>query len=235
MKISLHTPKLTSGELNRFWLSPSDACYLAGIGEGEKPEGRRFLNNVSDRGLVPFEKSGNSKTAPRLYSLKSCAMLRVMQEITESGCSYEYAYSVASEAGNIFNQIITTNNSKDDISEYDWMLCYETKDKSSVENLHVIREGELEAARLITATQVGVVALGSITWNLLHRYPDYWARNRIERGLDLPTGQYEGTDTNGDPLDISNPWYKELSPIERAKRMVEIEEYIESLNKESNS
>lgn len=95
MKISLYTPDLDANEAQRFWMTPVQVCRLAAIGESSDPKVKKLLNTLSDRGHVPFVKSGEAKTAPRLYSLASAAMLRAIFEITRDGRTYVYAVPVA--------------------------------------------------------------------------------------------------------------------------------------------
>lgn len=95
MKISLYTPDLTAAEAERFWMTPTDVCQLAAIGDASDPKVKKLLNTLSDRGHVPFVKSGKARTATRLYSLVSAAMLRVIFDITRDGRAYKYAQPVA--------------------------------------------------------------------------------------------------------------------------------------------
>lgn len=95
MEIALYTPDLTSEEAERFWMTPVEVCDLAAIGEASDPKVKKLLNTLSDRGHVPFKKSGEARTAPRLYSLVSAAMLRTIYEVIQDGRTYRYAQPVA--------------------------------------------------------------------------------------------------------------------------------------------
>lgn len=95
MRIALYTPDLTSEEAERCWMTPVEVCRLAAVGEHADPKVKKMLNTLSDRGHVPFVKSGTARTAPRLYSLVSAAMLRTIFEIVQDGRTYRYAQPVA--------------------------------------------------------------------------------------------------------------------------------------------
>ncbi|WP_054304669.1 hypothetical protein [Gemmobacter sp. LW-1] len=95
MYIASYTPKLTPEEAQRFWMTPVEVCRLAAVGEASDPKVKKLLNTLSDRGHVPFVKSGAAKTAPRLYSLVSAAMLRTIWDVIEDGRTYRYAEPVA--------------------------------------------------------------------------------------------------------------------------------------------
>ena len=56
-------------------MTPADTCDLAAVGDYKDPKTKKLLNTLSDRGHVPFVKSGEARTSPRLYSLVSAAML----------------------------------------------------------------------------------------------------------------------------------------------------------------
>jgi hypothetical protein len=95
MEIASYTPNLTQTEVERFWMTPVEVCRLAAVGEESNPKVKKMLNTLSDRGHIPFVKSGTAKTSPRLYSLASAAMLRTIFEITRDGRAYVYAVPVA--------------------------------------------------------------------------------------------------------------------------------------------
>src|SRR5690348_16886819 len=106
MRIAPYTPKLTIAEADRCWMHPIDVCALAAVGDADKPDVRRFLSNISDRGHIPFEKSGEAKTKPRLYSCVSAIMLRAMREITGSGRPYEFAAPIAAHIAALARDLI---------------------------------------------------------------------------------------------------------------------------------
>ncbi len=228
MRISAYTPKLTVAEADRRWMPALDICELAVIGDADKPEVRRFLNNVSEKGHIPFEKPEKSKTSPKLYSCISAIMLRVMREITASGRPYEFASPIAAYVGELARQLITECEKLDDIdtAEADWLVLYETSWNGQAEHIRTVRASELNSDIFSHHYDVGLFSAGAVIWNVLRNYPDYWARDRVLRGLDRPAGRYDGCDLNGYPLDPGHSWNRDLPPLERAKRLLEIEEYI---------
>ena len=104
--ISNYTPELTVSEVQRFWMTPVEVCELAAIGDPKDPKIKKLLNTLSDRGHVPFEKSGPARTAPRLYSLESAVMLRVFFEITRDGRTYKYAEPVANAVSKTMLKVV---------------------------------------------------------------------------------------------------------------------------------
>ncbi|MGC9420736.1 MAG: hypothetical protein ACP5EN_17360, partial [Rhodovulum sp.] len=86
---------MTKEEVERFWLTPVQLCRLAAVGEATDPKVKKLLNNVSNRGHVPYVKSEGGPKSPRLYSLASAAMLRTIWSITRDGRTYRYAQPVA--------------------------------------------------------------------------------------------------------------------------------------------
>lgn len=225
MKLASYLPSLTSAEVTRCWMTPVEVCDLAAIGDPRQDQVRRFLNNVSDRGYVPFEKSGTGRTAPRLYSLQSAVMLRALREITASGRTYEFAAPIAAQAGDLLVELVARASAYDDVDENDWLICYSSNWHGVASDIRLIRADDFTPAVVAIHFDVGVLAAGSLLWNALHNYKDCWARNRIQRGVDRP-GRYDGADVNGHPLDPAHPWNASLPPLERARRLLEIEEYI---------
>ncbi|WP_114010565.1 hypothetical protein [Cohaesibacter intestini] len=226
MQISRYTPKLTADEIERCWMKPLDACNLSAIGDPSKAEIKRFLNNISDRGLIPFVKKGTGKTSPRLYSLKSCLMMRVMRDITAQGATYEFAATVAEKAADVFMEIVKTHDDVFEIDSDDWFLFF-TSDWVGHIKTDLIRKDEICPSLLAQTTLWSVLSMGGISFMLINHYPDHWSRDRMDRGLDSSNNdRYAGCDVNGYPLDPAHPWNNEGTPIEIAKRRLEIEEYI---------
>src|SRR3954469_14809327 len=126
MRIADYLPDLTVAEVDRCWMPPIDVCDLAAIGDLDRPEVRRFVNNVSDRGYIPFEKSGTSQTSPRHYSCISAIMLRTMREIVCSGRTYEFAALIAAHVADVARKMIETFHTLDEIdaSEPDFLTLY---------------------------------------------------------------------------------------------------------------
>ena len=228
MRIATYTPKLTIAEADRCWMLPIDVCALAAIGDAEKPDVRRFLSNISDRGHIPFEKSGEAKTKPRLYSCISAIILRTMREITDSGRSYEFAAPIAEHVGNLVRGLIRDCASLDelDTGDPDWIVIYQARWNGSAHKIKTIRSADFRPAIFVGGSyDHGVFLAGDVIWNALRHYADYWARDRVARGIDQPS-RYDGGDDKGYPLDPGHPWNRDLPPLERAKRLVEIEDFI---------
>jgi len=89
-------------------MTPVEVCRLAAVGEHTEPKVKKLLNTLSDRRHVPFVKSGTARTAPRLYSLVSAAMLRTIYEIVKDGRTYRYAQPVAEMVGARIVEIAST-------------------------------------------------------------------------------------------------------------------------------
>lgn len=234
MRISLYTPDFSVDELNRYHLTANDACMLAGLisSEAAWADSRKRLSNLSSRdSLIPFEKSGTGKTSPNLYSVKSALMFRCVDDLTRNTNNkktFEYAAEIAAAVGEIAESLVANNSDLDDIDvaeNLNWYVAYGSYGKASPK---IIEPGKFTPGNIMRGADAGIYAAGELTWNILRNYPDYWANNRIATGLDrLP--RYRGCDLYGKPLDPNHPWNRDLPPLERAKRLVEIEEYIAAL------
>jgi hypothetical protein len=246
MKISNYTPRITPQELDRCWIQPREICELAVVGDIEKPEVRRFLSNLSDRDLLPFVKSGAGKTSPKLYSPNAAIGLRVFKEICRNGRTYDFAAPIAAHIMQLARSLVSTLSDLDqlDAGGPDWLVVFSTDHAGrscSIETLRTVMQGgtspmiPMENFSLVGNYEFGVIAAGEIIWNVLRHYPDHWARERIIKGLDAPSGRYDGCDVNGMPLDPAHPWNANLPPLERAKRLVEIEEYLAATEKKDTS
>lgn len=237
MRISLYTPDFTVEEFNRFHMTAADTCTLAGIVADEKSwaEGRKRISNLSSRdGLIPFEKSGTGKTSPNLYSCKSALMFRCIDDLTRNNNNkktFEYAAEVAALVGEVAEALVANNADlmHIDVPESEnWYVAYGSYGKASPK---VIEPGKFTPANIMRGADAGIYAAGEMTWNILRTYPDYWYDNRLENGLER-LDRYRGCDLEGKPLDPNHPWNRGLPPLERAKRLVEIEEYIAKLEAE---
>lgn len=226
MKIAGYLPHLTLAEAERCWLSPADTTSLAGMGD-LNDELRRFLGNVSH--LLPHVKSGTGKTSPKLYSCLSSMQLRVLREVSATGRPYEFAAPISEAVAQIARDLITTIGNLDDLDRpngFQWYVVYECIAKDKPPKPVIIGPGQFTPQHIIQGYETGIVAAGEIIWNALRHYADYWARERIATGKDRPPGVYEGFDDTGSPLDISHLTYRDMTPLERAKRLVEIEEFV---------
>ena len=231
MRIALYGPRLTVAEYNRYHLSPADACDLAYVGLGNErtaKEARKFLSNVAERGYLPSERTGTGKTSPRKFSLKSCVILKVLSDLTRGpgARTYDFAVPIGNAVADLGAQLITT---LDDVHELDTMEGFEffIRYRMTFEEApRVVHREEFSPATVADAPDTGIYAAAEVIWYIFRQYADYWSRDRIARGLEGPPGRYDGTDEKGDPLDISHHWYRGLTPLQRAKRMLEIEEFL---------
>lgn len=230
MLLETYLPRLTIAEAERCWMQAIDVCELAAIGEVHRPETRKFLANISDRGYVDFVKSGEGKTSPKLYSLKSAIMLSAFRFLTDMQHSYEFAQPIAAKVYEVSAAIIQSLDQWLDIEESDWIVSFRADYKGNAVGIQVLRSSELTAAKLVAAHPPagGYLGAGCIAFNILRRYGDFWARDRAKHRVDGPPGRYDGCDANGYPLDPNHPWNKNKSPLEYARRLVEIEEFIAS-------
>ncbi|BBE74560.1 hypothetical protein [Oharaeibacter diazotrophicus] len=228
MKLSHYTPNLTVAEADRFWMTPAEVCELAAIGESEAADVRKFLSNLSDRGYIPCVKSGTAKTSPKLYSLVSAICLRAFKEITRSGRTYDFAAPIVAHVADLSRELIVTHDNINDLDTGpDWLVVYEANHRGEPKVKSTVRGDNIKSEHFYSGGgyDFGVFSSGEVIWNVVRHYADYWANDRILKGLDQ-VGRYEGCDDNGRPLDPSHPWNANLPPLQRAKRMVEIEEYI---------
>lgn len=227
MLLAPYLPRLTVTEAERCWMQPLDVCELAMIGEEHRPETRKFLANVSDRGHVDFVRSGGGRTSPKLYSLKSAIMLKVFREMTDLQHSYEFAYPIAQKVCETAMGMIGTFDDPHQIEEDDWIVVFRADRKGAPGNIKILRRETLTAGGVLNVLGPagGFIVAGFICFNIFRRYGEYWARERIRTGAD-PGGRYDGCDDNGRPLDPAHTWNASLPPLERARRLVEIEEFI---------
>ncbi len=193
MKISLYTPELTCDEAERFWMTPKQVCQLAAIGEASDPKVKKLLNTLSDRGHVPFVKSGEAKTAPRLYSLVSAAMLRVIFDITRDGRTYKYAQPIADE---VRKTLLGGIQEYSDLADFDLenshkrLLFADIKDNGTpriVSWRESSAEGEIFMAN-------SLYNAGYLIFRILGVYADYWhddleARGEIARPEPVQIGE----------------------------------------------
>lgn len=227
MLLANYLPRLTIAEAERCWMQPIDLCELAIIGEEHRPETRKFLANISDRGLVDFVKSGEAKTSPKLYSLKSAIMLHAFRALTDLYLPYDVADPIAMKVYDVAKELIGTVGHYHDISELDWIVLFHVERGKPV-GIKVLREDEVTADRITHSyhSAGGHIEAGRICFNILRRYGDYWSQDRIKHRVDAPAGRYDGVDLDGNPLDPAHPLNKNLPPLEYAKRLLEIEQYI---------
>lgn len=230
MRLASYIPNLTTAELNRCHLSPAEACELAVVGVGSargEKEARKLLNNLADRELLPFEKGGTGRTSPKLYSLKAAVMLRSFSELVTNRRPYEFAYPIVQKIAAVTEKVISECHSLDDLDTadgFEWFVVYSTHERGP--EPRAIRRSEFTPENVARHPDNGVFNAGELIWSIFHRYPDFWSRDRLARGLDAPAGRYDGSDEQGLPLDPAHPWNRNLPPLERAKRLLEIEEYI---------
>jgi hypothetical protein len=226
MRIAPELPELTVAEAERCIMTPSDVWDLAVRSDLGMSEGPRFLNNVSDGGFIPFEKSGGARTSRRLYSVVSAVQLRAMWEITRSGRTYEFAAPIAQEVGRTARDMIARSTNLDAIKEVDSLIVYRASLAGHPDRIAEITQGQIAPQLTMGSYDIGLVRAGSIIVGVLRRYPEYWEKDRRAHGLSKLPARYHGVDDLGLPLDPDHKIYLKLPPLERAKRRVKIEEFI---------
>lgn len=181
MKISLYTPDLTAEEAERYWMTPVEVCRLAAIGEASDPKVKKLLNTLSDRGHVPFVKSGTAKTAPRLYSLVSAAMLRVIHDITRDGRTYKYAQPVANS---VRAAILKCASEMPDLIELDTsyadarIIFADINDNGEPRTVKWQYNGQISSGRLTYS----VYEAGYMIFRIIQIYADFWHDDLVKRG-----------------------------------------------------
>lgn len=226
MRIAPEFPDLTVKEAERCFMTPRQAWELAVRGDLALDDGPRFLNNVSDGGFVPFEKSGTARTNRRLYSAVSAVQLRAMWEITRSGRTYEFAAPIAKEVARAAKDIIARSRDLNAVKESDWLIIYRASLAGHPDRIARVTHDQFATHLNVGSYDMGLIRAGSIIVNVLRRYPEYWAKDLRSRGLSAPLPRYQGVDDEGLPLDPNHEVYLDLPPLEMAKRRLEIEEFI---------
>lgn len=181
MKISLYTPDLTAEEAERYWMTPVEVCRLAAIGEASDPKVKKLLNTLSDRGHVPFVKSGEAKTSPRLYSLVSAAMLRVIHDITRDGRTYKYAQPVANS---VRAAILKCASEMSDIHELDAsytnarIVFSDINDDGEPSTVKWQYEGQISGGMRLAYS---IYDAGYLMFRILEIYADFWHDDLVKR------------------------------------------------------
>lgn len=185
MQIASYTPELTPEEAQRFWMTPVEVCRLAAVGEASDPKVKKLLNTLSDRGHLPFVKSGAAKTAPRLYSLVSAAMLRTIYEVIEDGRTYRYAEPVAQA---VADAMLKAAARFSDITELDSAMGSARIVFSGITKegtpRHVKWAGEAVSGGLDMA--FSVFDAGYLIYRIAENYADFWHGDLVARGLVEP-------------------------------------------------
>ncbi len=181
MRISNYTPELTASEAQRFWMTPSEVCDLAAVGDSTDPKIKKLLNTLSDRGHIPFEKSGTAKTAPRHYSLASAVMLRVFFEITRDGRTYKYAQPVADAVRNTMLKAIETFP---DLGHFELhygssRLVFQGMKSDGSPASVSWSKGDISGNFNFSYS---VLDGGYMIFRIMDLYADPWCRNLIDRG-----------------------------------------------------
>lgn len=185
MKIALYTPELTIQEAKRFWMTAEQICDLSAIGDSRDPKIKKLLNTLSDRGHVPFVKSGTAKTSPRLYSLVSAAMLRVIYEITRDGRTYNYAQPVADM---VRDQMIAAIGNNADIGALEQdigvaRIMFSGIDATGGAARVKWSDGEIAGG---LGLAFSVLDAGYMIWRIIDLYPDWWWKDLVARGVVQP-------------------------------------------------
>lgn len=178
MKISSYTPKLTVDEAQRCWMTPIEVCDLAAIGDASDPKVKKLLNTLSDRNHLPFVKSGEARTAPRLYSLVSAAMLRVFFDITRDGRTYKYAEPVARYIAEIMVEAVEKCSTLADVDHTIGDLTVFFADVREDGTPLSIGAGVGVGLGLLRSTYDA----GYLVFKLLNIYPDLWHGDLVKRG-----------------------------------------------------
>lgn len=174
MRISSYTPDLTKKEAERFWMTPVEVCRLSSIGESTDPKVKKLLNTLSDRGHVPFVKPGEARTSPRLYSLVSAAMLRVIFDITRDGRTYKYSQPVADS---VRNTILKCTENLDHIADFeatygDARLVFAGMKSDGSPSYVKWHKDEISGGMNMTYS---VYDAGYLITRIVEGYADFWA------------------------------------------------------------
>lgn len=109
-------------EAGKCWLSPADTLDLAFFARDEKA--RVLLNNLSAKGLIPFQKSGDKKTSPRLYSLESAVKFAIYWNYSQGSSDFEMAALVSEKAVELLHLLISIEHQHDMESNEDrWVIA----------------------------------------------------------------------------------------------------------------
>ncbi len=176
MRLYQDMPELTVAEAERLWLTPREVCILAAVGDPDRDRSiKRMLNTLSDRGHVPFVKTGPSKTHPRHYSLVSAAMLRVFAEMVETGRTYVYAQPVADEVAKLLKAAVEQVSDMGDLETrlMPWRLLYGEMTADGTPRVCKPVKGDLPIDEL-APLDAGVFAAGYVVWRTIESYADFW-------------------------------------------------------------
>lgn len=198
MMIAAYVPELTKEEVERFWLTPVQLCRLAAVGEATDPKVKKLLNTLSDRGHVPFVKSGEAKTSPRLYSLASAAMLRTIWEITRDGRTYRYAQPVADAIRKTICKVV---QDVPDLGEFDDHLgnariVFSGMSDDGTPQQVRWSEGEVSGNFDLSYS---VFDGGYLIFKVLDTYADFWHDDLVKRG-EIEPDPPQPFDENGWPI-----------------------------------
>lgn len=181
MRIATYVPDLTAKEAERFWLTPVELCRLATVDAWDEPRLKKLLNTLSDREHVPFVKSGTAKTAARLYSLKSAAMLRVFWDVTRDGRTYVYSEPVAMA---VAAELLRAVQEFRFVSDYegqhgtDRIVFEDITEAGTARFLNWHRQHEPAHGRLLCRS---VYDAGHLVYRLCEGYADFWAADLAKR------------------------------------------------------
>lgn len=187
-------PDLTGEEAQRFWMTPVQVCQLAAVGDVTDPKVKKLLNTLSDRGHVPFEKSGEAKTAPRLYSLVSAAMLRVIFDITRDGRTYKYSQPAADAVGNTLLKWVEKlpDVSAIDPNYSDARLVFAGINDDGTPRTIKWHKGDVDGGAYMAYS---VYDAGYLITRILETYASFWFGDLVARGeIDPPERKQVGKD-----------------------------------------
>jgi hypothetical protein len=194
MLIASHLPDLTVDEADRYWLMPAALCQLSALGDPDATaklpspyDVRRFLDHITAEGHIPSEKSGTSRTSPRLYSCIAAIMMRTMWEVSVSGRTYRFAGAIASHVADLARELIAETYMLDqiDTTEPDWLVLYAANPEGKVDSIRTVRAFDFtpQILRKGGFYDHGVLEAGEIIWNMLRGYGEAWADDLRARGL----------------------------------------------------
>ena len=122
MRIYSDAPEIDSDELERFWMPPHLVAAAADIHDHR--HFAKTLGNWSDRALIAFKKTGEGKTSPRLYSLRTAIQACFMYRLTAFGADVKSAKTVADWVVADFEQRLKVGLTYEELSQDNTHILY---------------------------------------------------------------------------------------------------------------
>nr|WP_298797638.1 hypothetical protein [uncultured Acetobacter sp.] len=82
------------------------------------PDSRKMLNNISDRGYIPFERENDSPKASRLYNFYGALRFAIMRSGSAHGIAYEISSEIADTWVEYFSENFECFDSLDEFSDF---------------------------------------------------------------------------------------------------------------------